>query len=185
MHRRTVLVGLAGTGMTGLAGCAGGNPTETASPTPTRTPSCPGRLAYDQEGQVNFEVGVETPDGQTYDGTMRVIHTRRPPCRFQSPPCETPEPTQSVVSEDTYQVTGDRKYGIVHAPLTVGIDEYLVEFEGAGQTDRVQGLEDGARPTVAPERDEYDFFFCIDGAIRFLLRIVDGQPTIIRASAPT
>lgn len=182
MRRRTVLAAVAGAA--GLAGCSGGRSTETATPTPTATPACPGRGAYDEPGEVQFEYGVKSRDEKRYDGTLRVVHTQTPPCRFEDTPCGESE-REEVVAEKNHRVTGDIDYGIVKVPLTEGVDTVTVEFEAAGSTASKTGIEDAARPLVGPDDGAYDFLVCNGGSRRFGLVVEGGEPAVIRARAPT
>lgn len=190
MRRRTVLRALALAGV-GLAGCSGepapdgtatpgATGTPTPEPTPTPTPACYAD-DYDVPGKFGFGFGIESTDGERYDATLRVRHTRIPPCRYETPSCGVPERAE-VVAEISYVVTDDRTYELVEPPLTEDVDTYTVELQVGDATASEEGIEEKAAPLTDRE---YDFLVCHNSMRNFLLRVEDGQPTIRRASPPS
>ena len=189
MRRRTLLAGAA-LGLSGLAGCnaddpAGGTPTgtgtpsatATAEPTPSATPACRD-TSYDDGGEFSFEYGVKTEDeDERYDATLRVVHVRTPPCRYEDPPCEAAG-SETTLAEREYRVTDRTKFDKVDAPVTEDVDSYRLEWSVDGETATSVGLEQAARPLVG---ESFDYYVCDPGARRFGFVVEGGAPAIRRA----
>jgi hypothetical protein len=200
IDRRTLLRRVGVVGLAGLAGCTGGDggngdtpdgpasPAGTATPTPapTKTPACGDTTFRDAVGEVSFEFGVKTVgDEDRYDGRLRIYHVRTPVCRFEAAtattaPGDCEEPTEELVHDEAYRVTGDTSYDIVSVPVTEDVDSYRLEWAAAGGEDRKTGTEDAARQLF--DEFDYDFLVCDPGARRFGFVVADGNPRIVRAA---
>lgn len=175
----------------------GPSPTPTGDPTPSPTSACGDTTYRDAPGEFSFEYGVVTHnDPDSYDGTLRIYHVRTPICNFPEAkptrafpggtptptvaPEDCPEPTEELLAERTYRVTGDLTYDIVDAPVSEDVDTYRLEWEAAGGTDVKSGVEEGARHLVDTDL-KYEFFVCNPGARRFGFVVADGNPRIVRS----
>ena len=178
IDRRTLLRRAGVVGLAGLAGCTGGDGgggdapdgaafatgTATPTPAPTKTPACGDTTFRDTVGEISFEFGVKTvADEDRYDGRLRIYHVRTPVCGFEAAtattaPGDCEGPTEELVHDEAYRVTGDTSYDIVTVPVT----------------------EDAARQLFG--EFDYDFLVCDPGARRFGFVVADGNPRIVRAA---
>jgi hypothetical protein len=150
MRRRTLSVGAA-LGMVGWAGCSaeapfGRTPTGTGKTTGTATaeptPACRDTSANDS-GDFSFDCDVKTDDGERYDRTLRIVHVRTPPCRYEDPACETVG-CKTTLAKREYRVTDRTKFDEVDAPVTGDVDSYRLEWTVDGETATSVGLEQAA-----------------------------------------